>query len=112
MIPFLKSLGAAVGFLIAEFVISALYLINCDGYMTLKDLLRISWKKIIAGAVMTFVILRQASFMEATTLHIIAIVALGITVYMVCLLILRDRMLLTALQALPAKAKRFLAKRK
>lgn len=108
LIPFLQSLGAAIGFLIAEFVIATLYLINCDGYMTLKDLLRMSWKKLVAGGVMMVVVLWLSTFMRPVTLHIIAVVLIGVAVYGVCLLVLRDEILLSALKMAFAKGKKLL----
>lgn len=112
LIPMFHSIGAAIGFVIAESVIAALYLINCDGYMTLKDLIRISWKKIVAGMIMAAVLLRQSARMRPVTVDVLVMVVVGIGIYFVCLLLLGDRMILTVLKKGLEKGKHLLRRKK
>ena len=49
-IPFFGASGAILASLIAEGFISVLYIIKSKGYMSFATLLKLSWKRIIAGA--------------------------------------------------------------
>ena len=110
LIPFLNSLGAVIGSLIAEFVITVLFLINCDGYMTGKELFRIGWKKVVAGTVMALLLLWQSKYLMPVTTHVLLMVILGIGVYFLCLLALGDKMLIKVLKNGLKKVKRLLGK--
>lgn len=112
LIPFFKSLGAVIGSLVAEAIIAVLYVNNCDGYLTWRDLLKLSWKKMAAGATMAVVLIWQSSFLEPITTHVLLLVVIGIIIYFACLLLLRDRMLITVLKNGLKKAKNILGKRK
>ncbi|MBR4289532.1 MAG: polysaccharide biosynthesis C-terminal domain-containing protein [Oscillospiraceae bacterium] len=112
LIPVWKSLGAAIGFLISETIIAVLYLINCDGYINLKDLIRISWKKFVAGSIMAAMLLWQSAFMHPVTVNVILLVVVGMGIYFACLLLLGDRMVLSVLKKGYAKVADFVCKRK
>lgn len=112
LIPHFASAGAVVGSVVSEILISALYLKNCDGYLTLKDLVRMGWKKLIAGCLMLLFLLWRGGACEPVALDVVLLVAQGVIVYFVVLLILRDSVLLTALKAGLGKVKGILSKGK
>lgn len=94
MIPSLGAMGATIASIIAELTITILYVKNCRGYISLRDILCNSWKRIIAGALMCFfvIFLGRVSSMHIA-LTIILQVIVGIVVYAVILLIMRDSMM-------------------
>ena len=98
LIPALYSAGAVIASVIAEIVISSLYLIHCDGYMSLKTLLRLSWKKVIAGGVMVAAVLVADPRIPSNVPGLIAVVAVGGCVYLAALLALRDSAMLYAVK--------------
>lgn len=52
LIPYVKSYGAAIATIVAETVITILYVINCNGVLTVQNILQLCWKKIVAAIVM------------------------------------------------------------
>lgn len=55
LIPYFASAGATVASIIAELTISILYLVNSNGYLKIKYVISILWKKLIAGGIMCLV---------------------------------------------------------
>ena len=91
LIPRLGAIGAVIGSLTAELTITVLYLYNCNGYMTLKQIFINGWRKIIAAIVMFIVIWHISHAIENDTLSVILASLAGITVYAVLLLLIRDK---------------------
>lgn len=112
LIPIFKSLGAVIGSLVSETIISVLYIMNCSGYMTWRALLAMSWKKLLAGVSMACILVWRASLMMATTTNVLMLVVLGAAIYLVVLLLLRDKMMLLALKTGWKKAVQVLNKKK
>ena len=83
LIPKFWSYGAVIASVIAECVITFLYMRNCDGYLRLSQLVKIGWKKLFAGIIMAIVliIIHINMFIE---------IIIGIALYIICLVILRD----------------------
>lgn len=108
LIPAFRSAGAVVASVIAETVITALYLINCDGYLKLGTIMKLSIKKLIAGAVMVVVVLASDGLFAANALGLFIVVAVGGSVYLVVLLLLRDSAMMYAVNEL---TKRILRRR-
>ena len=83
LIPKFWSYGAVIASVIAECVITFLYTRNCDGYLRLSQLVKIGWKKLLAGIIMAVVliIIHINMFIE---------IIIGIALYIICLVILRD----------------------
>ncbi|MBO4626717.1 MAG: polysaccharide biosynthesis protein [Lachnospiraceae bacterium] len=108
LIPAFRSAGAVIASVIAETVITALYLINCDGYLKLRTILKLSAKKLIAGAVMVVAVLATDGLFAANVLGLFIVVAIGGSVYLAALLLLRDSAMMYAVNEL---TKRILRKR-
>ena len=112
LIPKFAGAGAVIGSVASEFVISALYLKNCDGYLRLGELIRMGWKKLVAGAVMmVFLLFRQRSY-EPAVVDIVLLVLQGLGVYFAVLLVLWDSLLTGVLKGVAQKAKGILSKDK
>lgn len=94
LIPLYKSAGAVVASLVAEFVISLLYLKNCDGYLHLYTIFRLSYKKIISGVLMFVLILLMPALVEERLTNLLVSAGLGSFLYFVCLFVLRDSCIL------------------
>ena len=90
LIPRFESMGAVYATLAAEGAIAALYLRFCNGYVSIADLVKRIWKKLIAGIVMLVCVCligeTVASAMLAVTVQLLA----GCAVYAVLLLFMRD----------------------
>ena len=98
LIPALYSAGAVIASVVAEVVITALYLIHCDGYMNLRTLFHISWRKLIAGGVMVAALMAIDSCVSNTVLGLFAVIAIGGSVYLVMLFSLRDGAMMYAVK--------------
>lgn len=90
LIPILKSTGAVIATIIAETIISGLYLHSCDGYYRLSELLRQSWKKLLAGVAMVFAVLFIGREIDRAFVAVMVQIATGATVYFAILLVSRD----------------------
>lgn len=99
LIPKFGAYGAAVASLVAETLITVLYVAKSKGYMTVGKLVRFGWKKLIAGIVMTVFVYwigtLLSNVMADTTVYEVVIlvvqVVAGVAIYAALLLILRDK---------------------
>lgn len=90
LIPTYKATGAVIGSLMAEFTITVLYLRNCNGYMTAGQILLNGWRKAVAAAVMYFTMWSVCQMVGNSTLAVVLSIIVGITVYILLLLLMRD----------------------
>lgn len=93
LIPRFKSEGAVVASIIAELVISYLYVKNCDGYITYRGIIGLYWKKIIAGLIMLVVIVFEGDIIKGHWLAVICEFLSGVCIYAIVLLLLRDSLI-------------------
>lgn len=94
LIPRLQSEGAVIGTLIAESVIALCYICFSKGFITFKTLFNISWKKIIAAIIMLITIY-YINLIPVPKVYILVMqVFIGALVYVVLLLLLRDKFLI------------------
>lgn len=94
MIPAFGAVGATVATLIAESVISVLYVRMSGGYMTWKILWSQSRKRILAGAIMCAVIILLDKAVPLGNVQAVLLqVAVGGSIYLGLLLLLKDSML-------------------
>ncbi len=92
-IPFWGAKGAAVATVLAEIFIAALYLKNCDGFLTLSDIARCSAKRIFAGIVMAAAV-RLIGLMQLNGVLVLVIQILaGALIYIAVLALIRDEFL-------------------
>lgn len=90
LIPRFQARGAVVSSVIAETLITILYVRNCNGYVTWKKLLLLGWKKAAAGAIMAIAVYYVGTIMKMDSLAVILQVIVGIIVYGVVCLLLKD----------------------
>ena len=99
LIILLKSIGAAIASIVAELVISILYVLKSNKFFSLKELFLVSWKKILSGGIM-FALVYLIRFLFETYLdssliisiiEIVTIVIAGVLSYELVLLLLKDK---------------------
>lgn len=91
LIPYYGAKGAVIGSLAAEFTISVLYLLNCNGYMTLRQIVSCGWQKVIAGLVMFGVVWYVCSIVGNATIAVLGSIIAGSLAYAIMLLLVHDR---------------------
>lgn len=104
-IPKLGATGAALGSLLAELVITVLYVVFSDGYAKVNLLIKLSWKRMVAAWGMLMAIVSLYNLFEKTICLTVIQMIIGITVYGIFLLILRDEYLIRFSKQLAEKVK-------
>ncbi len=105
LIYFFQSIGAAIASVIAELVVTLLYVLNARSFVKPLRFLIVSIKYLIAGACMFVPVFIMNLNFEATVLNLILEVGLGIAIYFIVLLILRDRFLYDMIKSFLSKLK-------
>ncbi|MCH5211600.1 MAG: flippase [Oscillospiraceae bacterium] len=105
-IPKFKSYGAAVATIAAELVILILYIKNSSGYMPPRLLLKTGWKKLLAGSVMFTVVVLISCIKLTPIIKVAAEISCGAAVYIIMLLLLRDRWFIGLAKNMFGKIKR------
>lgn len=100
LIPKYGSYGAAVATIVAELIISILYLKYCDGFLTLKKICKFSFKKLIAGLIMLVCVclLSNLTIFKNSMIVVIQVV-LGALIYGIGLIILKDEFTISFLKS-------------
>lgn len=91
LIPHLSSIGAIIGTLIAESIISILYIFFSKGIITFTDLIKLSYKKIIAAFIMLLCISLIDKLKINDSLILILQIISSSFVYLIILLLLKDK---------------------
>ena len=93
LIPVYEARGAVAASVAAELLITGLYLRNCDGYLTIKQIMDSSGRKIAAGICMA-VIVSLLGGLKLNGVYVIIIqIFTGIITYVAILIILKDSFL-------------------
>lgn len=90
LIPRLQSLGAVIGSLVAETIISGLFLCYSDGYMKLYQIGKYGWRKLVAGLFMAVCMFSIGHVIANNTICVLTEVIVGTIVYCLVLTLLRD----------------------
>ncbi len=90
LIPIYKSSGAVAASIIAETIISGLYLYWCNGFYRVKDLLKCIWKKLLAGAIMLVIVSAVGEHIGNMLIALFTQIIVGIIVYFIILLLMQD----------------------
>ena len=90
LIPMFKSVGAAVASIIAELVITIIYMHMSKGFMSYKILFEKSWKRIIACIPMFFAIVLIGKMPTRPILITLIQIIAGAFVYFVLLWLMKD----------------------
>lgn len=91
LIPSLGSQGAAIASVIAELVITILYVACCKGFITAGQLLGHLWKKLVAAGAMVAVIFLIDGWFTRPLFAVAVQILLGFATYCLVLIVLRDR---------------------
>ncbi len=110
LIPRYKALGAVIATVLCHIVSSSLYLIFCRGFLRLSQLVKVSYKKVIAAVIMFFYLLLVDRFVEGNALCLTIQVIGGAAIYFALLLLMKDKFLKEWL--LPKVIAKFFPKRK
>lgn len=96
LIPFLASVGAAIASIIAELCVTTVGLIYIrrKQLYEIKPIFTCSWKYWVAGVVMFGVVIGVKYILPTAAWALIVLILLGVVVYFLMLLVLRDNMLL------------------
>ena len=93
LIPHAGAIGATIASLIAELVITTLYLKNCCGYLSVRNLFTFSWKKLIAGCIMAILVMCiGSSLCNSELFALVTQVFSGVFIYFLILILLKDNM--------------------
>lgn len=95
LIPFYASIGAAISSVIAEFCVTLagfIYIKKTNQYR-LKTIFISSWKYWIAGIIMCVAVFAVKNFLPTTIWALIVLILIGVIIYLLILLILRDDLL-------------------
>ena len=92
-IPRLGAIGAVIGSIIAELTISVLYFRNCSGYLKASQVLKCSYKRLIAGIVMVAAVKMLRIIATESVVLLMLEIAVGAITYFAMLLIMKDGML-------------------
>ncbi len=99
LIPFFGATGAVVASIVAECTITVLYMANCEKYLTVRFLLKSSWKRLIAGVAMLVIVMAAGYAIHAREIIILIVqIVIGVCAYGVILLLFRDAMLRELIQ--------------
>ena len=91
LIPNLMSTGAVISSLIAETLVTILYLKYCDGFLSFKFLLKSSWKKLLAGGLMLLGMYMAMQVIENRYIALGVIFMIGVIIYIASLWIFKDK---------------------
>lgn len=106
LIPRYWSCGAAMATIIAELIITILYILNCNNYLNFYKIIQFSWKKIISGMIMFIVINFYNSLQLKNIIIIIFQVFSGVIIYVGLLILLRDRFIIDIMNIIFTKLRK------
>lgn len=106
LIPKLGATGAVIGSIIAELTISVLYFLNCDKYLTMMQILKCSYKRLVAGIIMIIAVKAIGTCILDRVLLVVVEIVTGALVYFICLFILKDVMIKEAFLMIKRKVKK------
>lgn len=90
LIPLFKSVGAAIASIIAESVITIIYMYMSKGFMSYRLLLKVSWKRIVACIPMAVVIFSIGEMPIRPLIITVLQIVFGGIVYFAVLWIMKD----------------------
>lgn len=94
LIPRLGAMGAVLGSILAELTISGLYLVNSNGFLTFTQIFKCSYKRFFAGCLMLITIKIFENEYGLGFLNLCIEILIGIIIYFVTLLLLKDKLLI------------------
>ena len=105
LIRMYASIGAAIASIVAELVVTFLYVLNARKFVKPISFLITSIKYLIAGVLMFIPVFILNLKLDATIINLCLIIALGIFIYFITLLILRDKFLINTIKSVFSKVR-------
>ena len=94
LIPKWSAYGAVVASIIAEGTITALYVQNCKGYLTLKTIIECAWKRLFAGLAMCALVMTVGRLSNGSSImKLVLQIITGGCFYVAVLYAAKDEML-------------------
>lgn len=93
LIPVWGAVGAIIGSLLAEIFISFLYFANCNGFLKISTVIKLSLKRILSGFIMMCCVIYISSKLDCNLLYLILEILLCIMIYFILLFIMKDELL-------------------
>lgn len=100
------SYGAAISTVAAELVVTLVMLIFIRKYLNFGKVLLSSWKYMLSSVVMFVPCYFLGLYLSPTILHTLIIACVGVLIYALCLLILRDEFVFKVIKAILGKFKK------
>ncbi len=94
LIPYYWSIGAAIGTLIAEIVVTLMMLIAIRKEISFLKILISGWKIIISGLAMFVIVYFTSKYLDSSILNFIILVIEGVVAYGIMILLLREKLVL------------------
>lgn len=91
LIKKMNSIGAAISSVIAETVIAIMYIKLSKNVISIKDIAKVSYKYCSASVIMFIVVFLLKIQMQISVQTLIILVIIGVAVYSICLVILKDK---------------------
>lgn len=95
LVPYLDSLGSAIGTIVTELMVTSIQVYavyKCIGINVLKILIQ-SYRYLIASLIMGIIMRLVSNYLPKCTIMMFAIVIIGIVVYFLLLLLLKDKLI-------------------
>ena len=89
-IYYLKSIGAAISSVLAEIVITSLYLFMARNYIKIKRIIFMGWKYVLASSIMLALLFFINLKIEKTSICLVSQLIAGVVSYSMVLILLRD----------------------
>lgn len=90
LIPLWSSVGAAIASVAAELVITSVQFYFIRKEISITKVLSSSWKYVLSGMVMLFVLIALGQVLTSSILHTVIMVACGVLIYFFMLFVVRD----------------------
>lgn len=91
LIPGLKANGAAIASVIAELIITGLYVGFCNDFIRIRDLISLLWKKLLSGLIMLLCLTTLGGGMNGSLIGLLLRIILGIIIYCLAAFLLKDQ---------------------
>ena len=105
MIPKFGAVGAAIGSVLAEFIILIGYLFLIRDFFQVKTLIKMAWKYVVAGLIMGIAVAYIGDMSGNVVLVLALQVCSGVLIYAGIVLLLRDRLALDTIRQAVGKAR-------
>jgi O-antigen/teichoic acid export membrane protein len=106
LIYFYQARGAAIATIIAELCVPLIMFMFVRKGLSIKSILKTAVKPLISGVIMFICVIPLTLVLESSIINTMIIAICGIVVYVVCLLILREKMVYEAIVMIKNKFKK------